>query len=193
MAVIVALESMGVPVPGETTLVSAAIFAGTTRRLDIWLVIAAAALGAIAGDSVGYAIGRTLGHRFLIKHGAWLRMDARRIKLGQYLFHRHGGKVVFFGRFFAVLRALAALLAGVNCMEWRRFFLFNATGGIVWALVFGLGAYSLGHELERVRRPAAIALSVIAVLGVIGGFWFLRRHEAALEAEAEKALPGPVK
>ena len=114
MAVVVALESMGVPVPGETTLVSAAIFAGTTHRLNIWLVIAAAALGAIAGDSVGYAIGRTLGHRFLINHGALLRMDARRIKLGQYLFKRHGGKVVFFGRFVALLRALAALLAGIR-------------------------------------------------------------------------------
>ncbi len=193
VAVIVALESMGVPVPGETTLVSAAIFAGKTHRLDIWLVIAAAALGAIAGDSVGYSIGRTFGHRFLVKHGAWLRMDARRIKLGQYVFMRHGGKVVFFGRFVAVLRALAALLAGVNYMDWRRFFLFNAAGGITWALVFGLGAFSLGEELDRLRRPAAIVLSALAIVGVIGGFWFIRRHEAALEAEAEKALPGPVK
>ena len=192
VALIVALESTGVPVPGETMLVSAAIFAGKTHRLDIWLVITAAAIGAIAGDSLGYGLGRTFGHRFLIKHGAKLHLDARRIKLGQYLFKRHGGKVVFFGRFVAVLRAVAALLAGVNYMDWRRFFVFNATGGILWALVFGLGAYSLGEELDRLRRSAAVVLSLAAIAGAVAGFWFIRRHEAALEAEAERALPGPV-
>jgi membrane protein DedA with SNARE-associated domain len=193
VALIVALESTGIPVPGETTLVSAAIFAGTTHRLNIWLVIASAAAGAILGDTIGFLIGRTFGRHFLLKHGAKLRMDARRIKLGQYLFQRHGGKVVFFGRFVALLRALAALLAGVNCMDWRRFLFFNATGGIVWATVFGLGAYSLGEQLERLRRPAAIMLTALAVAGAIAGFWFIRRHEGALEAEAERAIPGPVK
>lgn len=193
MALIVALESMGVPVPGETGLVTAAIFAGTTHRLNIWIVIAAAVIGAIVGSSVGYFVGRTLGHRFLIKYGAKLHMDARRIKLGQYLFKRHGGKVVFFGRFVAVLRALASILAGVNYMEPRRFFVFNTVGALAWAVAFGLAAYSLGEELERLRRSAAIGLTVLAVLAVVGGFWFVRRHEAALEAEAEKALPGPVR
>jgi membrane protein DedA with SNARE-associated domain len=193
VALIVALESTGIPMPGETTLVSAAIFAGTTHRLNIWLVIASAAAGAIAGDTLGFLIGRTFGHHFLLKHGAKLRMDPRRIKLGQYLFQRHGGKVVFFGRFVALLRALAALLAGVNCMDWRRFFFFNASGGIVWATLFGLGAYSLGEQLERLRRPAAIVLTALAVLGAIAGFWFIRRHESALEAAAERAIPGPVR
>lgn len=193
VAIIVALESMGLPVPGETGLVSAAIFAATTHRLNIWIVIAVATVGAIAGSTIGYAVGRTLGHRFLIKHGALLHMDARRIKLGQYLFKRHGGKVVFFGRFVAVLRALASILAGVNYMDPRRFFFFNTVGAVAWALVFGLAAYSLGHELERLRRSAAIGLTALALVAVAGGFWFIRRHEAALEAEAEKALPGPVK
>jgi len=169
------------------------VFAGTTHRFNIWLVLLAAAAGAIAGSSSGYFIGRTLGHRFLIKHGAILHMDERRIKLGQYLFQRHGGKVVFFGRFVALLRALASILAGVNYMEPRRFFFFNTAGAIVWSLVFGLAAYSLGEELERLRRSAAIALTALAMLAVAGGFWFIRRHEAALEAEAEKALPGPVR
>jgi membrane protein DedA with SNARE-associated domain len=193
VAVIVALESMGVPVPGETGLITAAVFAGTTHRLNIWLVMLAAAGGAVAGGSAGYFVGRTLGHRFLIKHGAKLHMDERRIKLGQYLFKRHGGKVVFFGRFIAVLRALSSILAGVNYMDPRRFFIVNTLSAIAWSLVFGLAAYSLGEELERLRRSAAIGLSVVAVLAVAGGFWFIRRHEAALEAEAEKALPGPVK
>ena len=193
MALIVALESMGVPVPGETGLITAAVFAGTTHRLNIWLVLLAAAGGAMAGGGAGYVLGRTLGHRFLITHGAMLHMDERRIKLGQYLFKRHGGKVVFFGRFVAVLRALASILAGVNYMDARRFLFFNTIGAIAWSLVFGLGAYSLGEELERLRRSAAIGLSVVAILAVAGGFWFVRRHEAALEAEAEKELPGPVR
>ena len=193
MALIVALESTGVPVPGETGLITAAVFAGSTHRLNIWLVVLAAVVGAVAGSTSGYVLGRTLGHRFLIKYGARLHMNERRIKLGQYLFKRHGGKVVFFGRFVAVLRALASILAGVNYMAPRGFFFFNTAGAIVWSLVFGLAAYSLGHELERLRRPAAIALTAVAVLAVAGGFWFIRRHEAALEAEAEKALPGPVR
>jgi membrane protein DedA with SNARE-associated domain len=193
VALIVALESMGVPVPGETALISAAIFAGKTHRLNIWLVMASAAVGAIAGGGIGYSLGRALGHPFLIRHGAKLHMNERRIKLGQYLFKCHGGKVVFFGRFVAVLRALASILAGVNYMDPRRFFLFNVIGAVAWALVFGLGAYSLGHELERLRRPAAIGLSAIALVAVVGGFWFIRRHEAALEAKADKALPGPVR
>jgi membrane protein DedA with SNARE-associated domain len=193
VAAIVALESMGVPVPGETGLVTAAVFAGSTHRLNIWFVLLAAAVGAIVGGIIGYAAGRTLGHRFLLRHGAKLHMNERRIKLGQYLFKRHGGKVVFFGRFVAVLRALASILAGVNCMDVRRFLVFNTIGAVAWALVFGLAAYSLGEELERLRRSAAIVLVAIAALSVAGGFWFIRHHEAALEAEAEKAFPGPVK
>ncbi|HTM23578.1 MAG TPA: DedA family protein [Vicinamibacterales bacterium] len=182
---------MGLPLPGETTLVTAAIYAATTRRLNIWLVIAAAASGAIAGDSAGFWIGRVFGHRLLLKYGGVLRMTPRRIKLGQYLFQRHGGKVVFFGRFFALLRALAALLAGINCMDGRRFLLFNVSGGIVWACVFGLSAFAFGQEVERMRGTAGIVLSAVGLLSAIGGLWFVRRHETALEDRAERALPGP--
>lgn len=183
---------MGAPVPGETGLITAAIFAGKTHRLNIWLVIAAAACGAFAGGTIGYLVGRTLGHRVLIRYGAKLHMDERRIKLGQYLFRHHGGKVVFFGRFIALLRALASLLAGVNYMDWRWFVVVNAAGSIAWAVSFGLGAYSLGEELDRLRRSAAIGLSVVAVLCVVGALWFIRKNEAALEEKAERELPGPI-
>jgi membrane protein DedA with SNARE-associated domain len=98
VAVVVALESMGIPAPGETALVTAAIFAGTTQRLNIAWVIVAAAIGAIVGDNVGYVIGRRFGHSMLLRYGHLVRIDMKRIKLGQYLFARHGGKVVFFGR-----------------------------------------------------------------------------------------------
>jgi membrane protein DedA with SNARE-associated domain len=101
--------------------------------------------------------------------------------------------VVFFGRFVALLRALASVLAGVNYMDWRRFVLVSAAGSIVWAATFGFAAYSLGEELERLRRSAAIGLSVVAVICVFGAFWFIRKHESALEEAAERELPGPVR
>jgi len=188
VAVVVALESMGLPVPGETTLVTAALVAGTGHGLHIGVVVAAAALGAIAGDSAGYWIGRRWGHALLVRYGPLVRIDAARLRLGQYLFARHGGKVVFFGRFVALLRALAALLAGTNGMPWPRFFAFNAAGGVVWAAIFGFGAYTLGEGFTHVQGRLAIAGIVLGVLGIVGGLWFVRRHEAALMREADRTL-----
>jgi len=190
---IVALEGMGIPVPGETALIVAAIYAGRTHELDITLVIAAAALGAILGDNTGFFIGRELGYRLVFRYGHYVRLNEMRIKLGQYLFMRHGGKVVFVARFIAVLRALAALLAGINYMAWRRFVVFNAAGGILWATLYGSGAYALGRQIEHVAKPVGLALAAAAAVLVIGGLMFLRRHEARLEAEAERAMPGPLR
>ena len=113
---IIALESMGIPLPGETVLIMASIHAGD-RGGNIGAVIAAATAGAILGDNLGYLLGRQLGFRFLLHYGKRLGFSDARIKLGQYLFMRHGTKVVFFGRFVAVLRCLAAFLAGVNQMR----------------------------------------------------------------------------
>lgn len=193
VAAVVALESMGIPAPGETALVTAAIFAGTTHRLNIAFVIMAAAIGAIVGDNIGYLLGRRFGYTLLLRYRGVVGIDERRIKLGQFLFARHGGKVVFFGRFVAVLRALAALLAGINCMDWRRFLLFNASGGILWAAGYGFAAYVFGERIERVRGVVALMGLLIAAAACAGGIWWMRRHEAALQAEAERALPGPLR
>ncbi len=104
VAIAVGIESIGVPFPGETTLIAAAIYAGTTHHLSIILVVAAAAFGAILGDNVGFWLGRQFGFPLLLRFGPAIRITPRRIKLGQYLFLRYGGAVVFFGRFVAVLR-----------------------------------------------------------------------------------------
>jgi len=192
VAALVAVESMGVPAPGETALVTAAIIAGTTHRLNIAFVIVAAALGAIVGDNIGYSIGRRFGYALLLRHGSLVRIHTGRIKLGQFLFARHGGKVVFFGRFVAILRALAALLAGMNCMDWRRFLVFNASGAIVWAAGYGLAAYVFGKGLDRLRGTAAVVGGLLAAIACAFGVWWMRRHETALQAEAERALPGPL-
>ena len=151
--VVVMMESAGIPVPGETILVSAAIYAGTTHRMQIEWVIAAAACGAIMGDNIGFWVGREFGRHVVERFGSHVGLDEKRLKLGQYLFDRHGGKIVFFGRFVAFLRAFAALLAGMNRFPPMRFFAFNAAGGIVWATLFGLGGYILGESIHRIAGP----------------------------------------
>lgn len=193
IAGVVALEGMGIPVPGETALIVAAIYAQRTHHLTISLVIAAAIAGAIVGDNTGFFIGRELGYRLLLRFGRYIGLTESRIKLGQYLFQRHGGKVVFVARFVAVLRTLAALLAGVNRMPWRRFVVFNAAGGTLWAIVYGTGAYWLGKQIEHLARPVGLALGAVAVVLIVIGLRFLRRHESQLQAEAERALPGPLR
>jgi membrane protein DedA with SNARE-associated domain len=189
--VIVGLESAGVPMPGETVLVSASIYAGQ-GGLDIKWVIASAALGAIMGDNAGYWVGREFGFPLVLKYGRYIHLDEARLKLGQYMFQRHGGKIVFFGRFVAVLRAFAALLAGINRLAWPRFFLFNALGGIVWASIFGIGGYLLGHAFEHYAKPVGIAALICAVIGAVAASRFIAIHERRLLAEAEAALPGPL-
>jgi len=190
--VFVAVESMGIPFPGETMLLAAAIYAGTTHRLEILLVIVAAAAGAILGDNVGYLAGREGGYRLLRRYGRYIRLDERKLKLGQYLFQQHGGKVVFFGRFVAVLRIWAAFLAGTYRLSWRRFLVYNAAGGVVWATVFGLGGYLLGDNVHRLGGPLGVAGAAGALIAVGAGLVFLRRNEHRLAEDAERALPGPL-
>ena len=108
------------------------------------------------------------------------------------MFLKHGGKVVFFGRFVAVLRAWAAFLAGTNRMRWPRFLLFNAAGGIVWATLYGLGGFFLGDTIHRLVELVGIVLLVLAVLLILAGIVIVRRNEQRLEDEAERALPGPL-
>lgn len=188
----VAIESIGIPFPGETMLLVAAIYAGTTHKLSIWLVILAAASGAILGDNIGFWIGREGGFRLLRRYGRYIRLDERKLKVGLYLFRRHGGKVVFFGRFVAVLRAWAAFLAGVNRMQWPHFLLFNALGGIVWATLYGLGGYVLGNQVQRLTGPVGTITIILAGVIIIASIILVWRNERRLEEKAEKALPGPV-
>jgi membrane protein DedA with SNARE-associated domain len=190
--IVVGVEGIGIPIPGETMLVTAAIYAGTTNRLSIVGVIAASAAGAIAGNNIGYVIGRTGGYRLLKRYGRYIRLEEKRLRLGQYLFHKHGPKVVFFGRFIAVLRIFAAFLAGVNHMHWRRFLIFNAAGGIIWSTLYGVAAYLLGQQLLRLSGRADATLAIAGVIVIIAVIVFLRRNEARLQREADQAMPGRI-
>src|SRR5271166_1556646 len=189
--VIVGLESAGVPMPGETILVASALLAGQ-GKMSIYGVVGAAALGAILGDNCGYWVGRELGFPIAYRYGRFVHLDERRLKLGQYLFLKHGGKIVFFGRFIAILRAFAAFLAGVNHYNWERFFFFNAAGGVIWATIFGAGGYWLGRAFESYARSFGFAALAAAVVAFFIGGRFVRYHAQALEEEAERALPGPL-
>ena len=116
-------------------------------------MIPAAAAGAIIGDNLGYLIGREGGFRLVRRFGPYIHFDEGKLKLGMYLFRHHGAKVVFFGRFVAVLRAWAAFLAGTSRMPWPRFLAFNAAGGILWSTIYGLAAYAFGNNIKKHHRP----------------------------------------
>jgi membrane protein DedA with SNARE-associated domain len=170
--VLVMVESMGVPMPGETALVTAAFYAGSTNRIGIVPVVIVAAAGAIVGDNIGYLIGRSIGLPLLVRYGRYIRLDEARLKVGQYLFLTHGGKIVFFGRFIAFLRAFAAVLAGANRMRWPHFLIMNALGGICWAALFGSGAYIFGERITRVSGPVSLLLLAVAAGLIVAGILF---------------------
>lgn len=188
IGVVVGAESMGLPLPAESMLIAVAAVDGTSHQGGIVWVVLAASIGAILGDNLGYLIGRTIGWRALRRWGGHIGLTQDRLTLGAYLFRRHGGKVVFFGRFIVLLRTAAALLAGANRMDWPRFLVANAAGGILWACVYGFGAYALGKAVERIATPAAIGLGVVALGVLVFGFLKVRQHEQELIETAKREM-----
>lgn len=190
--VLVALESLGIPLPGETILIAAGIYAGTTHRMSIWAIFAVAAVAAITGDNIGFWIGDKGGYKLLRRYGHRVRLDERKIKVGRLIFDRHGAKVVFFGRFVSILRTYAAFIAGTLKMRWRRFLPYNASGGIVWAAIYAFASYGLGNTIKKASHSADIALGLVAVLVVVGLVLLVRRQAEKLADEAEDRYPGPL-
>jgi membrane protein DedA with SNARE-associated domain len=190
--VLVGVESIGVPVPGETALVGAALYSGSTGKLQIWWVIAVAIAGAILGDNIGFAIGRYGGAKLLLRHGHKIHLHEGRLKIGIWLFRRHGGKVVFWGRFVSILRTYAAFLAGANQMEWGRFLFFNAAGGIVWATLYGVLYYEFGSALQKLSTTIDIVLGVGGTLILVAFLIWSKRKESELQEKAEREIEGSV-
>jgi membrane protein DedA with SNARE-associated domain len=186
-------ESAGIPVPGETTLLVAGGLAGAGK---LWLpgVIAAAAAGAIIGDTAGYWIGRRYGIPLLRRHGRLFRFEETRLEQAQAFFARHGDKTVFLGRFVPIGRVFSAVLAGVSHMDYRRFLIWNATGGVVWATLMGILGFIFGKHLSLIEGLvqdfgfALLGLLIAAALArlawVSRASWApaLRRRLAALRA-----------
>lgn len=185
--VLVALESLALPVPGETILVTAAVYAGKTHHLRIGLLIATAALAVVIGGAAGFVLGRNGGDRILRRYRRYLHLDEARLRLGQYLFSEYGGRVVFFGRFVALLRSAAAFLAGINHMAFGRFFAFHVAGAIAWAALFGWGGYVLGDEAENVTSVAGIVIGAVGLVGLFLGFLYVKRHIEQLQLRADQS------
>jgi len=165
---LIAVETMGVPLPGETALIAAGIFASQGHLAIEWVIVAAAA-AAILGDNVGFFIGRHYGRRLLEWDGGPFPHHRKKLlEIGEPFFERHGPKAVFLGRWVAGLRITAAWLAGASGMRWPIFTFYNALGGICWALSVGLISFYLGHTAETVFKTAGLAgLGAAVFLGVV--------------------------
>jgi membrane protein DedA with SNARE-associated domain len=189
---LVGIESIGLPVPGETALIGAALYAGSTHKLEIWWVIAVAIGGAILGDNIGFSIGRYGGAKLLLRHGHKIRLHEGRLKIGIWLFRRHGGKVVFWGRFVSILRTWAAFLAGTNRMDWGRFLFYNAAGGSLWATLYGVAYYEFGGSLRGLSTTIDVVIGVAGSVILVAFVVWTRRKEEELLARAEQEVEGSV-
>jgi membrane protein DedA with SNARE-associated domain len=166
---IIGLESMGVPSPGETALVAAAVLA-SQGHLKIWLVIVIGAASAILGDNLGYLLGRKLGREVLVSRGPFHEQRGRLIEIGDRYFKRHGAKTVFIGRWIAWIRFATAWLAGINHMPLRIFFPWNAFGAITWAVTYGLLGYYGGQAVVNVAESIGIVAAIVFAVVILGGF-----------------------
>ena len=192
VAGVIGLENVGIPFPGETALIIASVIAGTKHDLNIASVILTAAGASIIGRMIGYVIGREFGYWLLLRYGGYLRITEGRIKLGQYLFLRHGSQIILIAQFLPVLRSIAGILAGANRMPWPHFMLTNIIGAFLWATFYGLAAYSLGRETEQLAGWLVFVFGLAILIFIVVAAIFVGRHEAQLTAEAEQALPGPL-
>jgi membrane-associated protein len=188
--VLVMGESSGVPIPGETALITAAVLA-SRGKLTIELVIALAAAGAIVGDNIGYLIGRKGGRWILERPGRFHRQRLDVLRTGEPFFERHGPKAVFFGRFVLGLRVWASWLAGATRMHWRSFVLWNALGGICWATGIGLLAYFLGNSAGNAIETFGIYGLVAAVVAIASAVFLHRRAHRRSPSSDEDASSLP--
>jgi membrane-associated protein len=176
LALLVGGESAGVPLPGETALITASILA-SQEKLWLPLVIAVAAAAAIVGDNIGYELGRHGARRLLTRPGRFEERRQAFLERGEAFFARHGGKTVLFARWLPFLRVTAAWLAGANRMPWPRFFAWNALGGISWAISVGVFAYFAGQVAVRILHDAGYVVLALLALGLVGlAVWYVFRR-----------------
>ncbi|MFI5711343.1 DedA family protein [Kribbella sp. NPDC051620] len=183
VGLVIGVESMGVPLPGETTLIAAALLA-SQHDLNIVFVIASAAAGAIIGDSIGYFIGRKAGRGLFERLGRrFHHFSEERIVKAEKYFHKYGVWTVFFGRFVALLRIFAGPMAGMLRMHYPRFLAANAAGGIAWSTTIGVVAYKIGDNADKIFGEVSVwALVVIgAALVVAYAVYKIRKRRHAAQ------------
>jgi membrane protein DedA with SNARE-associated domain len=165
VGVLVCLDNGGIPVPGQTVLVAAAVYAGT-GRLDFAGVLAVAVAAAVVGNSLGYLLGRVGGRAFVHRWGRYVLLTPARLERAEDFFGRHGGAVVTWARFVDVLRQTNGIIAGTVGMPWRRFMAFNVLGAVLWAGTWGGLGYAAGANIGTIY--GAVARSQIILLAVVG-------------------------
>ena len=173
---IIGLESMGIPSPGETALVAAAVLA-SQGKLQIWLVILIGVSSAILGDNIGYLLGRRYGRSVFTAPGPFMHHRVNAIRAGDKFFERHGAKAVFVGRWIALVRLATAWLAGINRMPFKHFFFWNALGGITWGVTYGLVGYYGGHAAAHVLAEAGVVGFALLLILPLGIYAFIKWRE----------------
>lgn len=191
VAAFIALESVGAPLPAEAALIAAAIYAATTDALDIRWLLAVATFAAVMGNIAGYWLGRRYGYRLLMRYGHRVGLTENRIKIGQWLFLRYGGRFVFVARFLPFLRNMAAVLAGAHRMAQSRFCFASTAAAVAWVLTFGLAAYAFGDAFAHAASPATVGLAALALTIVVALPVAILRWEKRLLAQAEHGLADP--
>lgn len=174
------VEDFGVPAPGETILIAAAVYAGA-GKLNILLVVLVAFVAAVLGDNVGYAIGNFWGRRLVVRWGRYVFITEARLKAAESFFERHGGKVVVVARFIEGLRQLNGIVAGVSDMRWRHFLVYNAIGAALWVGVWSALGYLAGNHIATVYEQAKqyslyLLIAAVAVVALLVARAVIRRR-----------------
>ena len=174
---LVMLEALGIPLPGEIALVTAAAYAAVAHNVSVFGVILMAAIGATVGGVLGYWIGIKGGLPLLTRYGRYVGVRESHIDKAHSFFERNGARTILFGRFVAVLRTWASVIAGAACMSFKQFVAYNTLGSVAWAIVFGLLGYYFGHDLpllERYISRASLGILVALLVGI--AFWVILKR-----------------
>lgn len=192
VGLLVSVETLGLPFPGETALIAAAAYAGQSHKLNPWWIFAVAVAAAVVGNVLGYLIGRKGGFRLARRYGRKIRLDERVLKTGRYILDKQGWKIIFVGRFVVGLRTYMAFLAGTLEMNWWEFFAASSLAAGVWAAAYTTAAYQAGNTLRGLSVALDLAAIGIALVVLAAAVLFMRGRLAKLADKAEQAYPGPL-
>jgi membrane protein DedA with SNARE-associated domain len=179
------LEDLGLPVPGETVLIAAAIYAGT-GQLNVAILVVVAILAAVVGDNIGYAIGHFGGERLIHRFGRYVFITPEKLERAKSFFNRGGGLIVIVARFIEGLRQLNGIIAGTAEMRWSKFLAYNAIGASLWVGTWVTAGYIAGNNIGPLYKTAtryqwyAVAVIVLLLVGFIAHFFWKRKHQASI-------------
>ena len=182
LVALVLLESIGIPLPGEIALVTAAAYA-SMGHISIYVVILLTAVAAIVGGILGYWIGIKGGLPLIVRYGSYVGVRRSHVERAHAFFERNGAKTILFGRFIAILRTWAAVVAGAAAMSFTKFVIYTTIGSIVWAIVFGFLGYNFGRDLpllERYISRTSFGILILAAVG-IAVFLIIQRRKSKAE------------